>query len=250
MEINFKLETFEGPLDLLLHLIEKNKMSIFDIQIVEITDQYLAYIDEMKRHDLGILSEFLVMAATLLAIKSKMLLPAPEVEEGEEEEDPRAELVQQLLEYKMYKCMAFEMKDRQFDADHIMYKEPTIPDEVLAYEEPIDMEALVSDITLSRLNSIFRDIMKKQVDKVDPIRSKFGKIEKEEVSMEDKMEFLQEYAKEHKHFSFRGILEKQSTKTDIIVTFLAILELMKMGIIKISQEKIFDDIEIDSQIAA
>ena len=92
--------------------------------------------------------------------------------------------------------------------------------------------------------------MKKQVDKVDPIRSKFGKIEKEEVSMEDKMEFLQEYAKEHKHFSFRGILEKQSTKTDIIVTFLAILELMKMGIIKISQEKIFDDIEIDSQIAA
>ncbi len=250
MEINFKLETFEGPLDLLLHLIEKNKMSIFDIQIVEITDQYLAYIDEMKRHDLGILSEFLVMAATLLAIKSKMLLPAPEVEEGEEEEDPRAELVQQLLEYKMYKCMAFELKDRQFDADHIMYKEPTIPDEVLAYEEPIDMEALVSDITLSRLNSIFRDIMKKQVDKVDPIRSKFGKIEKEEVSMEDKMEFLQEYAKEHKHFSFRGILEKQSTKTDIIVTFLAILELMKMGIIKISQEKIFDDIEIDSQIAA
>ena len=219
MEINFKLETFEGPLDLLLHLIEKNKMSIFDIQIVEITDQYLAYIDEMKRHDLGILSEFLVMAATLLAIKSKMLLPAPEVEEGEEEEDPRAELVQQLLEYKMYKCMAFELKDRQFDADHIMYKEPTIPDEVLAYEEPIDMEALVSDITLSRLNSIFRDIMKKQVDKVDPIRSKFGKIEKEEVSMEDKMEFLQEYAKEHKHFSFRGILEKQSTKTDIIVTF-------------------------------
>ncbi|MDC7302576.1 segregation and condensation protein A [Agathobacter ruminis] len=250
MEINFKLETFEGPLDLLLHLIEKNKMSIFDIQIVEITDQYLAYIDEMKRHDLGILSEFLVMAATLLAIKSKMLLPAPEVEEGEEEEDPRAELVQQLLEYKMYKCMAFELKDRQFDADHIMYKEPTIPDEVLAYEEPIDMEALVSDITLARLNSIFRDIMKKQVDKVDPIRSKFGKIEKEEVSMEDKMEFLQEYAKEHKHFSFRGILEKQSTKTDIIVTFLAILELMKMGIIKISQEKIFDDIEIDSQIAA
>ncbi|MCR5677059.1 MAG: segregation/condensation protein A [Agathobacter sp.] len=250
MEINFKLESFEGPLDLLLHLIEKNKMSIFDIQIVEITEQYLAYIDEMKRHDLGILSEFLVMAATLLAIKSKMLLPAEPVEEGEEEIDPRAELVQQLLEYKMYKCMAYELKDRQFDADQIMYKEPTIPDEVLAYEEPVDMEALVSDITLARLNKIFRDIMKKQVDKIDPIRSKFGKIEKEEVSLEDKVAELSAYAKEHKHFSFRNLLEGQRSKTEIIVTFLAILELMKTGTIKISQEKTFDDIKIDSQIAA
>lgn len=250
MDLNLKLETFEGPLDLLLHLIEKNKMSIFDIQIVEITDQYMEYVDEMKRRDLGILSEFLVMAATLLAIKSKMLLPADPVEEGEEEVDPRAELVQQLLEYKMYKCMAYELKDRQLDAELVMYKEPTIPDEVLAYEEPVDLEALVSDITLSRLNSIFQDIMKKQVDKIDPIRSKFGKIEKEEVSLEDKMAFLESYAKEHKHFSFRSLLEAQSTKTEVIVTFLAILELMKMGTIVISQEKIFDDIEIDSQIAA
>ncbi|MBE5891356.1 MAG: segregation/condensation protein A [Lachnospiraceae bacterium] len=250
MDLNLKLETFEGPLDLLLHLIEKNKMSIFDIQIVEITDQYMEYVDEMKRRDLGILSEFLVMAATLLAIKSKMLLPAAPVEEGEEEVDPRAELVQQLLEYKMYKCMAYELKDRQLDAELVMYKEPTIPDEVLAYEEPVDLEALVSDITLSRLNSIFQDIMKKQVDKIDPIRSKFGKIEKEEVSLEDKMAFLESYAKEHKHFSFRSLLEAQSTKTEVIVTFLAILELMKMGTIVISQEKIFDDIEIDSQIAA
>ena len=107
MELTVRLEAFEGPLDLLLHLLDKNKVSIYDIPIVEITNQYLEYIQEMRRQDLNIMSEFLVMAATLIAIKSKMLLPK-EVNEDGEEEDPRAELVQQLLEYKMYKYMSYE----------------------------------------------------------------------------------------------------------------------------------------------
>ena len=102
MGIPVKLEVFEGPLDLLLHLIEKNKIDIYDIPIVEITDQYMEYIHAMEREDLGIMSEFMVMAATLLDIKCKMLLPKEVNEEGEEE-DPRAELVEKLLEYKMYK---------------------------------------------------------------------------------------------------------------------------------------------------
>ena len=249
MEMTIKLQVFEGPLDLLLHLLDKNKVNIYDIPIVEITAQYMEYITEMKRRDLNVMSEFLVMAATLIDIKSKMLLPKSE-EEQEEEEDPRAELVQQLLEYKMYKCMAYELRDRQMDAGKVMFKEPTIPDEVMAYEEPIDMEELVSDVTLAKLNEIFKSIMKKQVDKVDPIRSKFGKIQKEEVSLEDKMAVLEEYAKTHSHFSFRDLLESRSTKMEIVVTFLAILELMKMGTIFISQDKIFDDIKIDSKIAA
>ena len=249
MEMTIKLQVFEGPLDLLLHLLDKNKVNIYDIPIVEITAQYMEYITEMKRRDLNVMSEFLVMAATLIDIKSKMLLPKSE-EEQEEEEDPRAELVQQLLEYKMYECMAYELRDRQMDAGKVMFKEPTIPDEVMAYEEPIDMEELVSDVTLAKLNEIFKSIMKKQVDKVDPIRSKFGKIQKEEVSLEDKMAVLEEYAKTHSHFSFRDLLESQSTKMEIVVTFLAILELMKMGTIFISQDKIFDDIKIDSKIAA
>lgn len=249
MDLTVKLQVFEGPLDLLLHLIDKNKVNIYDIPIVEITAQYMEYIAEMKRRDLNVLSEFLVMAATLIDIKSKMLLPS-NPDAPEEEEDPRAELVHQLLEYKMYKCMAYELKDRQIDAQKTMFKVPTIPDEILAYEEPVDIDELVSDITLAKLNDIFQSIMKKQVDKIDPVRSKFGKIEKEEVSLEDKMEYLTEYAKEHQHFSFRSLLEKQSSKVNIIVTFLAILELMKMGKIFISQEKIFDDIKIDSKIAA
>ena len=249
MDLTVKLQVFEGPLDLLLFLIEKNKVNIYDIPIVEITAQYMEYIAEMKRQDLNVLSEFLVMAATLIDIKSKMLLPSnPNAEE--EEEDPRAELVQQLLEYKMYKCMAYELKDRQIDADRVMFKAPTIPAEVAAYEEPIDLDELVSDITLAKLNEIFQSIMKKQVDKIDPVRSKFGKIQKEEVSLEEKMTFLSNYAREHKHFSFRNLLEAQASKVEIVVTFLAILELMKTGEIFISQEKIFDDIKIDSKIAA
>ncbi len=249
MDLTVKLQVFEGPLDLLLFLIEKNKVNIYDIPIVEITAQYMEYIAEMKRRDLNVLSEFLVMAATLIDIKSRMLLPAnPDAEE--EEEDPRAELVQQLLEYKMYKCMAYELKDRQIDADRVMFKAPTIPAEVAAYEEPVNLDELVSDITLAKLNEIFQSIMKKQVDKIDPVRSKFGKIQKEEVSLEEKMSFLSNYAKEHKHFSFRNLLEAQASKVEIVVTFLAILELMKTGEIFISQEKIFDDIKIDSKIAA
>lgn len=188
MELTVKLQVFEGPLDLLLYLLEKNKVNIYDIPIVEITEQYMEYIREMKRQDLEVLSEFLVMAATLVDIKSRMLLPSNP--DSEEEEDPRAELVQQLLEYKMYKCMAYELKDRQMDAGRVMYKKPTIPEEVRAYEPPVDIHELISDITLSRLHEIFESIMKKQQDKIDPLRSKFGKIEKEEVSLEDKMEDL------------------------------------------------------------
>ncbi len=247
MDMTVKLQVFEGPLDLLLHLLDKNKVNIYDIPIVEITNQYMEYIAEMKRRDLNILSEFLVMAATLIDIKSKMLLPSTG-EEEEEEEDPRNELVQQLLEYKMYKCMAYELKDRQMDASRILFKEPTIPKEVLAYEEPINMEELISDVTLAKLNEIFKSIMKKQVDKIDPVRSKFGKIQKEEVSLEEKMAYLEDYAAHHKYFSFRNLLEAQSGKVEIIVTFLAVLELMKMGRIYISQERIFDDIKIESRI--
>ena len=249
MELTVKLQVFEGPLDLLLYLLDKNKVNIYDSPIVEITAQYMEYIAEMKRQDLDVLSEFLVMAATLIDIKSKMLLPR-DPDDEEEETDPRAELVQQLLEYKMYKCMAYELKDRQVDAQRVMFKKPTIPEEVLEYQEPLNVEELVSDITLAKLNEIFKSIMRKQQDKIDPLRSKFGKIEKEEVSLEEKTEYLENYATTHKHFSFRSLLEAQSSKVEVIVTFLAILELMKTGKILISQEHIFDDIQIDSKIAA
>ena len=115
MGIPVKLPVFEGPLDLLLHLIDKNKIDIYDIPIVEITEQYMDYIRQMQQEDLNVMSEFMVMAATLLDIKCKMLLPREVNEEGEEE-DPREELVQKLLEYKMYKYRSYELRDRMADA--------------------------------------------------------------------------------------------------------------------------------------
>ena len=247
MGIPVKLEAFEGPLDLLLHLIEKNKVDIYDIPIVEITNQYMEYIRAMQEKDLNIMSEFLLMAATLLDIKCRMLLPV-EVNEDGEEEDPRAELVEQLLQYKMYKYMSYELKDRQMDGELLMFKEATIPDEVKEYQEPVDLDELLDGVTLGKLNAIFKDIMRKQNDKIDPVRSTFGKIEKEEVTVDDKLEYLNQYITSHKKFSFRELLKNQKSKTQIVVTFLAILEMMKVGSITVVQENTFDDILITSNV--
>lgn len=246
MEIPVKLQVFEGPLDLLLHLIEKNKIDIYDIPIVEITNQYMEYVNAMEKEDMNLVSEFLVMAATLVDIKCRMLLPK-EISEDGEELDPRAELVQKLIEYKTYKYMSFELRDMQLYAGKSLYKGPTVPKEVSEYVQPVDLDKLLGDLTLDKLNEIFVMVMKRQVDKIDPVRSKFGKIEMEEVSLPDKIDYVKHCAKKRKKFSFRQILEKQESKMEVIVTFLAILELIKIGTINVVQEKTFDDITIVAQ---
>lgn len=244
MAISVKLEVFEGPLDLLLHLIEKNKVDIYDIPIVEITEQYLDYIRAMERSDMNVMSEFLVMAATLVDIKCRMLLPKETSEEGEEE-DPRAELVQKLIEYKMYKYMSYELKDRQLDAQRSLYKTPSIPEEILNYREPVDYEELVGDMTLQKLNEIFKEMIKRQEDRIDPIRSRFGNVEKDEVQLEEKQHYILCYLNEHDRCSFRELLEKQNSRMEIIVSFLVVLELIKVGQIYIAQDRLFDDIIIE-----
>ena len=248
MAIPVKLEVFEGPLDLLLHLIDKNKVDIYDIPIVEITEQYLEYIKQMESRDMNVMSEFLVMAATLVDIKCRMLLPKEVNEEGEEE-DPRAELVQKLLEYKMYKYMSLELKDRQVNAARNLYREQKLPKEVASYRQPVNYEELLGDMTLGKLQAIFNSIIKRQEEKIDPIRSQYGNIEKDEVDMDEKTLYIEAYAREHKVFSFRKLLEKQASKMEVIVTFLVILEMMKTGSITIAQDNIFDDIIITSNVA-
>ena len=247
MGIPVKLQVFEGPLDLLLHLIDKNKIDIYDIPIVEITNQYMDYIKAMEREDLNVMSEFLVMAATLLDIKCKMLLPKEVTEDGEEE-DPRQELVEQLLQYKMYKYMSYELRDRELDGGRTMYKDPTIPEEVMDYVEPVDLDELLGDLTLATLNRVFQDVIRRQEDKIDPVRSKFGKLEKEEVTVEEKLETVTDYAREHKHFSFRTLLDSQKSKMQTVVTFLAVLQLIKEGILIVQQEHAFDDIMITANL--
>lgn len=247
MGIPVKLEVFEGPLDLLLHLIEKNKVDIYDIPIVEITSQYMDYIRQMETEDLNVMSEFLLMAATLLDIKCRMLLPKKVSEDGEEE-DPRQELVEQLLEYKLYKYMSYELRNREQDARGVLYRKSSIPSEVQEYEEPVDLDELLGDLTLQKLKSVFRDVMKRREDKIDPVRSKFGTIEKEEVPLPDKMIYVEEYAKTHKRFTFRQLLEEQDSKMHIVVTFLAVLEMMKAGTIRAEQADTCGEILIESQI--
>ena len=226
MAIPVKINVFEGPLDLLLHLIDKNKIDIYDIPIVEITDQYMEYIHSMEKEDLGIMSEFLVMAATLLDIKCRMLLPKEVNEEGEEE-DPREELVQKLLEYKMYKYMSYELKDKMDGAVGVFYKQPTIPAEVMKYREPVDPRELLAGLTLEKLHNIYQSILK------------------EEVSLSEKMLEMKEYAGGHRKFSFRQLLVGQKSRVQLIVTFLSILELMKMGYIHVEQDALFDDILVE-----
>ena len=245
MELEVKLEAFEGPLDLLLHLIEKNKVDIYDIPIVEITEQYLDYVSKMPKDDLDLASEFLVMAATLIDIKSKMLLPK-EIDENGEEIDPRAELVEKLIEYKMYKYASVELRDMQVYAGKSLYKEPTIPEEVSKYQQPVDLDQLLEGVDLSKLNEIFQMVLKRQVDKIDPVRSKFGKIEMEEVSLPDKIDYVANTVRKKKKCIFKQLLEKSKSKVEVIVSFLAVLELIKIGEIEVHQEKTFGDIYIDS----
>ena len=245
MEISYKLEHFEGPLDLLLHLIEKNKVSIYDIPIVEITNQYLDYVNHMDKEDLNLVSDFLVMAATLIDIKSRMLLPREEEEESEEE-DPRTELVNRLLEYKKYKYISQELADLEDSAGLHLFKPATVPPEVARYEPPVDLDELLDGLTLARLQTIFHQVMKRKEDKIDRVRSSFGTIKKEPISLEERIGSVMDYARKHRTFRFRQILEQGADKLEVVVTFLAILELMKTGKTHLTQEHLFDDMEIET----
>ena len=244
MPIPLKLQVFEGPMDLLMHLIEKNKIDIYDIPIVTITDQYLEYVRQMEHDDMNVTSEFLVMAATLLDIKSRMLLPREENAEGEEE-DPRDELVRRLLEYKMYKYMSEELREKSRHAGYSYFRPQDLPEEVRSYVPPLNYEELIGDKTAQSLKNVFAEVLRRKKSRVDPIRSGFGKIQREEISVADKTLYIRAYLASHPHADFREMLEQEDSKEEIIVTFLVILELMKNQMIRITQEETFGKIAID-----
>ncbi|WZL83242.1 segregation/condensation protein A [Vallitaleaceae bacterium 9-2] len=244
MKLSIRLETFEGPLDLLLHLIDKNKVSITDIPIAIITDQYIAYIEAMEQNKMETMSEFIEMAATLIQIKTKMLLPKKK-DENDEEIDPRQELMEQLLEYKKYKLMAEHLKDKQIEAQQVFFKVPTIPQEVSSFVPKADPHALLEGLDFSMMYKIFNEVIKKNKNKIDPIRSKFGTIKKETFTVHDKMEEILQKKKLMPKLSFRQLLTQQITKSEVIATFLAVLELMKVSKIKVVQVNVFHDIDIE-----
>ena len=237
-QIIYKLENldFDGPLDLLLSLIEKNKFDIFDIPIAEITRQYLEYVERLRERDLDLISDFLLMAATLLEIKTKMLLPREKDENGEET-DPRAELVERLIQYKKYRMLADELSDAETKAAHFIYKEETLPDEVKEYVPPIDLDAFLSGVTAETLGHILEEVLKRKEYRADTERSDFGVIRKERVPLGRRIRNLVRYARKKRTFSFKEMLEKNATREDVVVSFLAVLELMKMGRLKAAQQE-------------
>ena len=249
MAIELKLQAFEGPLDLLLHLIEKNKVSIWDIPIALITEQYMEYIDAMTeaRMQMDVMSEFLVMAATLLDIKSRMLLPAEKDEEGEEI-DPREELVRQLLEYKTYKYMSYELRERESDAQGVWVRRPSIPRQVQLYREPVDPDEVLdkAGVTLQGLYRIFQEVMKRREDLRDPIRAGFGRIEKQQIDTQEAIRFVERFIMNRRRCTFRSLLMLREGRMYTVVTFLTILELMKRGRVYVTQEDNFGEIRIEA----
>ena len=234
----YKLDSFEGPLDLLLHLISKNKVSIYDIPIVEITSQYLEAIDGIEESQLENTSEFLVMAAQLLYIKSKMLLPK---KEDEEEEDPRDDLAQRLAEYQRYKEASDELRKNEFWSRYMFFKE----------EEKIDfpLPEYSKEHTVDQLMDAFNAILQRKIRFKKPEKKAFsGIVGREKVSVEDMAAKLSGILKQKKRIEFKKAFSGKKSKPEMVATFLAILEMIRGGrIIAEYDEKSKDYILIKSK---
>lgn len=247
MTVLYKLETFEGPLDLLLHLIDKAEIDIHEISISEITDQYMDYLHSMQELELEITSEFLVMAATLLSIKSKQLLPKPPVIEWEdeydpynmEEEDPQEELIRKLIEYRKFKGVAEVLHGKEWERSLIFSKEP----EDLSPYLPETLENPVKGLHVSDLITVFHKALRKAVK-----RNAVARIQRDEISVKDRIRevvAVLEASGKGERVLFSKLLHEEMYRHEIVVTFLAILELMKMKLILCYQNQVFDDIVME-----
>lgn len=229
--MDFKINEFEGPLDLLLHLIKESKMNIMDIEIEKITEQYMAYLDLQEKMNLEIASEYLVMASELIELKSKMLLPNPKNEEGEEE-DPRKELVNRLLEYQAYKEITKVLHDKENLRKEIYTKSP---ENIRNYVE--EDVSITSDVTLDDLIDAFKKYLERKKD-TKPLQTK---ITVNEVTVSSRRHDIKNLLKTKKRVSFFELFPVVS-KEYVIATFLAILEMAKSHELTITQNDTFDDI--------
>lgn len=243
MKYNVVLNAFEGPLDLLLHLIEKAKVDIYDIPISEITDQYMEFLNKAEEVNMEITSEFLVMASTLLEIKSKMLLPSKKEEDQGlqmemEEIDPRMELVKKLVEYKKYKKAANKLKVYEERQNKVFYKPK---EDISQYiEEDIEEEIELDEMNLEQLVDVLNNLLDKSKRKIKPID--INEIQRDEVTLEECIRNLKYRLNIEKSIRFSQLFDNNSTRSEIIVTFLSTLELAKLKYIKIKQKNNFSDI--------
>ena len=245
--VTVRLDAFEGPLDLLYHLIEKNEIDIYDIPIASLTEQYLAYLEAAEDRNMDGISEFLLMAATLLEIKSKMLLPTQTKEVLEEEAiDPRAELVERLLEYKKIKHIANDWKTREEHAAMVFYKQADKAIAKLRQKEEQPLEDFLMGVTMEDLYHVFQEVMARKEAKVDHVRSSFRAVERELFTIQDKMEYIRDLLILQPKIVFTDMFRRKTRKIEKVVTFLALLELIKRKEVQIYQEKIFSQIIIEN----
>ncbi|HOW59863.1 MAG TPA: segregation/condensation protein A [Candidatus Omnitrophota bacterium] len=237
--LHVKIAAYDGPLDLLLDLIKKNEMNIYDIAIAEITKQYLDYLHTMKQLDLEVAGEFIVMAATLIYIKSKMLLPTEKDEEDSEGEDPRAELVRKLLEYQAFKEAAKELGLLQTERGKMFTRQ--ISDYYLGELEPEDIGIDSFSANFFDLIVAFQNVLSKKEAKRD------HEVFEEVISIEEKMIEIQSYLAEKKRISFNDLFSEQWTRNELIATFLAVLELVRTRFAWVRQEKQFGEIIIEKR---
>ena len=226
-----KLPIFEGPLDLLLHLIKKNEINIYDIPISLITQQYLEYLDLIKSLNLNLAGEFLVMAATLIHIKSKTLLPPTETDEGEEEEDPREELIRRLMEYQCFKEAAQQLEQRELEWRDIFYRSHAVPDDE---QEGIDL----SDLNLFDLLDAFKSVLENLPEQ------RSMEIMVQELSVQDRMTVIIDSLEGQESVSFYSLFEQDKTRISVIVTFLALLELIRLKLVRIVQAELLGAIRL------
>ena len=242
MSYKVKLQSFEGPFDLLVYLIENAEMSIYDIRISEITNQYLEYLKAMEESDINVATEFMVLASTLIEIKSKMILPRMSVE-GQvlEEEDPRADLVERILEYKRFKKAAEILQEKAERSQHIFEK----PQEDIS--EYLDNPDEYLSLDLKQFASAFSLFIQKK-QKVEAVRKHYTRIERERSTMEGRIRMILGTVRRKigQIFSFRELIPNKDDRYDVVVTFMSLLEMAKERVIRIDQKSLYGDIEVSA----
>lgn len=237
MDYKVKLEVFEGPLDLLLYLIKKEEVDIYDVSIERITGQYLEYLDAFKMLDIEIAGEFVVMAANLIYIKSRSLLPVNQQppEEETEQDDPRWDLIRQLVEYKKFKDAAARLQDREFLRESLFGRLPEKP--------PFEDEGvrMLGDVGIFDLINAFQKVLKRLDRKKEDLREIF----EEHFTVSDKIEFILDFLEKTSAVRFTALFAEAASRTEIVVTFLALLELIRLKQLRVLQEQALGEIMIE-----
>ena len=231
---NVKLENFEGPLDLLLYFIKRDKIDIYDIPISKITSEYIDVLNTAKKLDVSIAGEFLFMASLLLRLKTRMLLPRQQDEEGLDIDDPRVNLIDQLLQYKNFKNIAYQLKEMHEENKDLFYR----PNDKIVFEGMSNPADFLNEVSLFDISKIFQSAIDNGPQD-NPLT-----LVRETISLQEQKQFIISNFKKKKVISLATLIKKLKSKLEIIVTFLAVLDMIKESELICKQKNTFDDIEI------